>query len=398
MIFNTYFFVFSVAVFLPLFWLARFPKIRLWVLILYCFVFHLHFAGAAGVLPILILASITFLIGRSNNRYLLLLGAVVCVLALCHYKYSLFFVDEVLDAIAPDAKSTLHSVVQSSLPVTPPLAISFFTFEFVHYLLERRKNQPPIKNVVEFGAFTFFFPSLVAGPIKRYQTFLQSLKEGLAAVSSTQVMLGLLQVVAGYGKKLILADNLNLYIESREVIFHSVSLEERWVVLVSLSLCMYFDFSGYSDIAIGIARMLGVELPPNFNWPYLATNLREFWRRWHISLSTWIRDYIYIPLAGEKTSKLHKFLSALFAFGICGLWHGAAWHFVAWGLYHGLGYSVCTVYRKIPVVGLLSWVFDRAPLLAWFVTMLFVGFSRLLFFYPIPRAFEMFCLLFTWRS
>lgn len=397
MIFNSYWFLFSVAIFLPVFWLARTAKIRLWILLLFCFLFHMHFAGAAGVAPIIVLAAITFSIGRANSRILFVIGITILTLALCHYKYSLFFIDEVFNALAPDARETFHSIVQAMLPATPPLAISFFTFEFVHYLIERHKKQEPIKSASEFAAFTFFFPSLVAGPIKRYQQFLPSLKEGLATVSSTQIMLGLLQVVSGYGKKLLLADNLNLYIESRDVLFHSLSLEERWFVLVALNLRIYFDFSGYSDIAIGLARMMGIELPPNFNWPYLSTSIREFWRRWHISLSTWIRDYIYFPIARDR-SKIRKFFSVIFAMGLCGLWHGAAWNFVAWGLYHGLGLSVHAVYRKIPIIGLLSRLFDKAPLLAWAVTMLFVSFSRLLFFYPLPRAVEMFCLLFTGRA
>jgi len=397
MIFDTYWFLFGVVLFLPLYWLAGTPKIRLWLLLCFCFLFHMHFAGAAGVVPIVVLASLTYFAGRSANRLFCAAAIVACTLALCHYKYSLFFADEAFAFLTPEAKDTFHSLVRSTLPLTPPLAISFFTFEFVHYLLEIRKQKPPIKKPADFAAFTFFFPTLVAGPVKRYDQFIPALKQGLTAISSTQVMLGLLQVATGYGKKLVLADNLTPYIESRDLIFSTISLEERWLLLVVLNLRIYFDFSGYSDIAIGLARMMGIEVPANFNWPYLSTSIREFWRRWHISLSTWIRDYIYIPIAGGKHSKLRKVFAAFLAMSLCGLWHGAAWHFVAWGIYHGVGLCICALYRKIPVVGMLGLVFDRFPISAWLVTMFFVFVSRLLFFYPLGDAVEKFCLLFTTR-
>jgi len=393
MIFVTYWFVLSVALLFPVFWLFKSPKVRIIILLVYSACFHAHFAGAAGVIPIIVLATVTYLAARSGNRAACTTAIVICVLALCHYKYSLFIVDQIANSLAPEAADTFHAMMLSLLPATPPLAISFFTFEFVHYLAEARKHKP-IKSVVDFATFTIFFPSLVAGPIKRYQQFIPSLHSGMASVRGTQVMLGLLQVVSGYAKKLLIADNLTPYIEAREVMFGAISIEERWLVLLALNVRIYMDFSGYSDIAIGLARMLGVELPANFNWPYLATNIRDFWRRWHISLSTWIRDYIYFPLVDNSNSKLRKVLCAMVAFGICGLWHGADWHFLAWGLYHGVGVTICLSYRKVPILGKLGIVFDASPISAWMLTMLFVAFSRLLFFYPVQRAWDMFLLLF----
>ena len=156
------------------------------------------------------------------------------------------------------------------------------------------------------------------------------------------------------------------------------------------------DFSGYSDIAIGFGRMLGVRLPENFNWPYLARNLQEFWQRWHISLSLWIRDYIYIPLGGNRHGISRQLLNGLIAFGLCGLWHGAAWNFVLWGIYHGVGLSVCATFRKIPYLGRgLAQIFDKEPATAFVLTQLYTWIGWLFFFYPAAEAWRMVQLLFT---
>jgi alginate O-acetyltransferase complex protein AlgI len=154
------------------------------------------------------------------------------------------------------------------------------------------------------------------------------------------------------------------------------------------------DFSGYSDIAIGVARLFGIVLPENFNWPYLAHSMQDFWQRWHISLSHWIRDYIYIPMGGGRHGWPRRLLNGMIAFGLCGLWHGAAWNFVAWGLYHGLGLAVCAGYARIPVLGpALTRVFEREPLSALALTQLYACAGWLLFFYPVPEAARMARLL-----
>ena len=204
-------------------------------------------------------------------------------------------------------------------------------------------------------------------------------------------------MAAGFFKKIVLADNLTLYITSTSPRFASISMWERWFFLTALALRIYFDFSGYSDIAIGIARMMGIELPINFNWPYVARNLQEFWHRWHISLSLWIRDYIYIPLGGSRHGKVRTVFNAIAAFSLCGLWHGAAWNFLFWGLYHGVGLAISTNYRKTSgkIGTTLGAIFDRTPAAAWATTLLYVSFGWLLFFYPTSQAFQMFRLLFS---
>ena len=143
---------------------------------------------------------------------------------------------------------------------------------------------------------------------------------------------------------------------------------DRWLVLGAIAVRILMDFSGYSDIAIGCAKLLGITLPENFNWPYAARNIQDFWQRWHISLSSWIRDYIYIPMGGSRHGVPRRVINGLVAFALCGLWHGAAWHFVVWGLYHGVALVLCATYRSVPVVGVsIARVFDKEPNAAWFV-------------------------------
>jgi alginate O-acetyltransferase complex protein AlgI len=168
-----------------------------------------------------------------------------------------------------------------------------------------RSGTPPSRNVFRFAAFSIFFPSLVAGPIKRFEQFISSLKEGVAKVNAQDVMVGIVQVAFGYLKKVI-ADNLTLltlYLDTYQDRFADLLLDQRRFLFTAIAFRILLDFSGYSDIAIGLARMIGVRLPPNFNWPYFATSMQNFWQRWHISLSSWIRDYVYIPLGGSRHSR-----------------------------------------------------------------------------------------------
>ncbi|MBS1954402.1 MAG: MBOAT family protein [Cyanobacteria bacterium SZAS-4] len=397
MIFCTYWFVVCLALMLPVYWLLRKPNLRLLVLMIFCLVFHAHFAGPAGVLPIVVLAAITYFVGRSGNKSACVWAIAVCVTALVFYKYIHFFTQQMLRSAFSEAAAKFDATLVNVLPGAPPLAISFFTFEFVHYLYEVRRGHPPIKSLADFAQFTFFFPSLVAGPIKRYEQFIPSLREGLRKIRSSDVAAGLFRVIVGFIKKSLIADNLTAYITQTDPYFAQLSISDRWFLLGAIALRIYMDFSGYTDMAIGLAQMLGIHLPANFNWPYLAKNIQDFWQRWHISLSTWIRDYVYIPLGGNRLGPARRIVNGLLAFALCGLWHGAAWNFVFWGLYHGVGLAVCSSYRKAlgPVGRLTGTLFDRFSLVSWAVTMLYVGIGWLLFFYPLNTALQMTRLLFT---
>lgn len=392
MIFLSFWFVAFLLAFMPVFWIARHPGPRLVVLAIGCMLFHAHFAGPAGVIPIAVLGVLTYLCGLSRQPVLCLLGMAASITALVFYKYTLFLATSLI-GLWPGVGSLLAASSSPWLPAMPPLAISFFVFEFVHYLFDVRRGSPPIRNPLHFGLFAIFWPSLVAGPIKRYQEFVPALVKGVASVGSSDAVLGLMRVTGGMLKKVV-ADNLTLWLDFYAPQFETLGLRWRWVFLVLLALRIYLDFSGYSDMAIGYARMMGIRLPENFNWPYVARSIDEFWRRWHISLSSWIRDYIYIPLGGSRHGLARKILNGLVAFAICGLWHGAAWNFALWGLYHGAGLAVSSNYRRGPG----RWIgagLDRAPAVSHALTLLFVSFGWLLFFYPADRAWQMARLLFT---
>jgi alginate O-acetyltransferase complex protein AlgI len=397
MIYHTYWFILYAAAFFPVYWYLGDPRWRSWWLLAGCLWFHAHFAGPAGMLPIVVLGGITYACGLARHRWLHFAAIVCCVASLVFYKYVLFLGTAVLNALAPVLGPLPPAEAFSWIPGAPPLAISFFTFEFVHYLVDRIRGEPPIRRPKDFALFTVFFPSLVAGPIKRYQSFLPSLHQGLDRVDVTQVAAGAKRIGIGFIKKVVLADNLTLVIAHYEGHFGALSPFESWLFLAALAARILLDFSGYTDIAIGFALMLGVKLPENFNYPYLARSLRDFWQRWHMSLSNWIRDYIYIPLGGGRRGRSRTLANAIIAFTLCGLWHGAAWNFALWGLWHGLGLAIQHTYRSAlgPLGGPVAAAFARWPILGWLLTLLFVSFGWLLFFYPVDRAFAMAVKLLT---
>jgi len=396
MIFLSYWFVAFALIFFPIYWAVRWSRLRLVVLAVGCAIFHGHFAGVAGVLPIIVLGTTTYLIGLTRNRYLCALGMAFCAAALVFYKYTHFLSVQVIGAVAPQLGTQLLQTANPLLPALPPLGISFFVFEFVHYLFEIHRGGTPIGNPLHFGLFSIFWPSLVAGPIKRYGQFIPSLTKGLITTSREDVAYGSLRVATGLLKK-GLADNLTIWIDVYSPQFETLSLTWRWIFFLFIALRIYWDFSGYSDMAIGYARMMGVRLPENFNWPYISTSIDEFWRRWHISLSSWIRDYLYIPLGGNRHGLPRKTFNGLVAFGICGLWHGADWNFLVWGLYHGLGLVICANYQRMlgPPGRALGTFFERVPIVSGLFTFLFVGVGWLFFFYQVPVAWKMLQLLVT---
>jgi len=390
MIFATYYFLTLCLLFFPVYWFVKNARFRLLWLLTACLFFQFHYAGSAGVGPILLLGVAVYFLGISTDKRLHITGIVLCVGTLVFYKYTVFLSADLIGLIHPESGMRLSEWVHHHIPSVPPLAVSFFAFEFIHYLVDRYKGTPAMRNPVQFGVFSLFFPTLVAGPIKRYEQFLPSVGEGIAKTDPRDVMSGLVQISLGYSKKII-ADNLALWIAHSQPGFDHLSLGMRWALFAGIAIRILFDFSGYSDIAIGIARMMGIRVPPNFNWPYFSTSIRDFWHRWHISLSRWIRDYVYIPLGGSRHGTMRRFLNGLAAFALCGLWHGPSWNFVLWGLYHGIGLSACNAYGNIPLgIGpAFKAVFERIPAAGWVITLLFVSFGWLLFFYPVHEALWM---------
>lgn len=396
MVYMTYWFLFFAVVSLVLFWISPKGKLRKYFLLLSCVIFHGHFAGPAGVVPIIIMGLVTYFCSKSRNSSIINFAIIFNVLGLVYYKYTHFLIGNVISNLNTSWSESLDLILKSK-SISAPLAISFFTFEFVHYLYDVKKGEESIKNFFDFTLFAIFWPSIVAGPVKRYQQFLPQLKNSLLLkYEDIHFFNGMFRIVSGILKK-ILADNITafiLYSQNNDV-FNNFSMPMRWVFFVLLALRIYFDFSGYSDLAIGYARLMGIQLPENFNWPYLATNIGDFWRRWHISLSSWIRDYIYIPLGGSKNGNTRKAFNGLLAFFICGLWHGSAWNFAFWGTYHGAGLAISNYYKHVPVIKKLELFFVKVPIMAWFLNFMFVCVGWLYFFYPIGQANDFMLKLFV---
>jgi alginate O-acetyltransferase complex protein AlgI len=396
MIFTTYWFGLFAVVFFAAYWLGHHRWLRLGLLLAGCFVFYAHFAGAAGMLPIIILASTTYLAGLSRGKLILRGAMALPIVALVFYKYTHFMALSIVAMVNPAWGRQADLLAGTYLSIGPPLAVSFFVFEFVHYLYDVGKGAPSIRNPADFCAFAFFFPSLVAGPIKRYQPFLVSLRSGLNSVTADDIKLGIMRIAFGFFKKVVIADNVTAGLQYWQPSYAKLTILSRWEFLAAIGIRILFDFSGYSDIAIGLGRLMGISLPENFRWPYFATSLTDFWHRWHISLSTWVRDYIYIPLGGNRRGLPRKVMNGLIAFSLCGLWHGPAWNFIAWGMYHGVGLAISSNYEALlgRTGTILAGYFIRHRGVSWALTIVFVFFGWLLFFYPVPEAIKMAGMLF----
>jgi len=400
MIFNTYWFICFSAVFFPIYWFLFLPVLRRFWLLAGCAVFHFHFAGPAGVLPIIVIGLVTYLAGLTRWRFLCAAAIALSVAALGFYKYAQFLCVDLLGRLFPGTGALLERQLHTLHPIAAPLAISFFTFEFVHYLVEVYRGREPIRRPDDFALFAIHFPSLVAGPIKRYQDYLPDLRAGLAGVTVDDVAAGAQRIALGLVKKIVLADNLTLVINFYGPGFAGLSRGQAWLFLAALAARIVLDFSGYTDMAIGLSRLMGIRLPENFNYPYLAVSLQDFWQRWHISLTSWIRDYVYIPLGGNRHGLLRRLANGLFVFALCGLWHGPAWHFVLWGLWHGVGLVINFSYVTLlgPVGRALAGVFTRLPVLGWALTLLYVAFGWLMFFYEPAQAWAMAVKLFAFHG
>lgn len=297
-------------------------------------------------------------------------GVTLLIIALTYYKYSLLLV-KTWNGLA--AKS--HFLVLPNPGIVTPLAISFITFQFIHYLVDKYKGKIQGNSFRQFMAYTMFFPTLLAGPIKRYETFASQINSSTFEFSALSFGLG--RVIIGLAKKIVLADTFAVW-GDKLLSPQSSSGLMLIAAVYCYSMKIYFDFSGYSDMALGTAKMLGFNIPENFNWPYLADNISTFWRRWHISLSDWIKDYLFIPLGGSRVPYFRHFINAVITMALCGLWHGASWTFLVWGLWHGIGQGIYGLYKRS---GILSSLKDNRlwRLAGWFVTFNFVSFGWIFF-------------------
>ncbi|MGB0981439.1 MAG: MBOAT family O-acyltransferase [Winogradskyella sp.] len=276
------------------------------------------------------------------KKWLLLLSVVFNLGVLGFFKYYNFFVDswvELASAIGYEITSLW------TLNIILPVGISFYTFQTMSYTIDiYRKNLEPTKNFISFASFVSFFPQLVAGPIERATHLLpQILKK--REFNYQQSVDGLRLIIWGLFKKVVIADSLAPLVNDIFANYQDCSGATLWLGAIYFAFQIYCDFSGYSDIAIGISKLFGFELMSNFKFPYLSRNIGEFWRRWHISLSTWFRDYLYIPLGGSKKGKWLSFRNILIIFSVSGFWHGSNWTFIAWGFIHAMLYVPSFVFN-----------------------------------------------------
>ena len=233
------------------------------------------------------------------------------------------------------AIKNLNSIFNSEIRlrnIALPIGISFFTFQILSYVIDVKRQKVPVqKNILNLGLYISFFPQLIAGPIVRYIDVNEQINN--RKVDIQKFSAGCLRFMSGFSKKILIADQLSPYVDK---IFsqHGISAPSAWLGIVAYTLQIYFDFSGYSDMAIGLGKMFGFDFLENFNYPYIAKSVKDFWRRWHISLSQWFRDYVYIPLGGNRVGKVRVFTNLLVVWFLTGFWHGASWNFIFWGLYY----------------------------------------------------------------
>lgn len=297
-----------------------------------------------------------------QKRLSIIVTVIFNIGLLGYFKYFNFFVKNINGIFGTEFTSQ----------IALPIGISFFTFQIMSYSIDVYfGNVKPQKQLFNLALYISFFPQLIAGPIVRYIDIEKQLEE--RSYNLGQIASGAQRFIIGLSKKILIANQVSIFADHA---FNATSLTSvmAWVGAICYALQIYFDFSGYSDMAIGLGKMFGFEFLENFNYPYISNSVQNFWRRWHISLSSWFRDYLYIPLGGNRKGTFRTYINLLIVFAVTGLWHGASWSFVIWGLYHGvflmlergiwgkvlkkLPYALTWLYSMIVV--LIGWVIFRA--------------------------------------
>lgn len=347
--FPSYAFLAFFAVVFPVYWaIPRHRPRMLWLFLASC-AFYMSwnpwliglilFSASADYFAALLLERTT----SPTLRRALLVGSIGLNLSLLGYfKYANFFLDS-----AGHALGLVHLTLdRPTIDVVLPLGISFYTFETISYIADVYLGRTrAVRNPLDYGLFIMFFPHLVAGPIVRPHDFLPQIARE-KRFDWDRLHLGARMFLIGFFKKTVIADHLGqLVVDPVFAAPASYASAAVWLGVLAYAVQIYGDFSGYSDMGIGLAHMFGFKLPANFRFPYLADSIADFWRRWHISLSTWLRDYLYIPLGGNRRGPLRTYANLIIVMLLGGLWHGASWTFVAWGLFHGI---LLALQRAVP--------------------------------------------------
>jgi alginate O-acetyltransferase complex protein AlgI len=340
---------------------------RQWVLIAVSLVFYGWWD--ARFIPLLVgQIAATWFLARlqqaTKHDGFLVFGIVLNLASLATFKYLDFLIGSA-EAVAGVALPRAQLVL--------PIGISFFSFQLISYLVDRLRRDAPVYPFRPFALFVLLFPHLIAGPIVRHNELVPQFaddprRDGMWG----RICLGMVLFTLGLAKKVLLADRLG---EIADPVFaqaaagHAVTFGDAWSATLAFTFQLFCDFSGYTEMAIGIASMFGLVLPENFRRPYLSASLREFWRRWHISLSNFIRDYLYIPLGGSRAGPVRYVAATMGAMAICGLWHGAGWTYVVWGLWHGAGLVVCHAWQSLkrPMPAPVGWVLTMLFVMAGWV-------------------------------
>jgi alginate O-acetyltransferase complex protein AlgI len=377
MLFNSYVFIFQYLpiVLIIFFLLAKFRQVRLASFCLFIASLCFYADWDVHYLPLMLISiAINFAIGKQievteskskQAKLLLIIGIVINIGLLGYYKYANFFLSSIDAVLGTDWH--IDNLIL-------PLGISFYTFTQTAYLIDayQGKTKDVKQDWISYGLFVTYFPHLIAGPILHYQDMMpQFYRLKNFVFSHKNLANGIVLFCIGLAKKVLIADNISPWVAPVFSHASEVSFLESWVGAISYTLQLYFDFSGYSDMAVGLSLMFNINLPINFNSPYKATSISDFWRRWHITLSNFLRDYLYIPLGGNRQGQTRQYINLLATMLLGGLWHGAGWTYIAWGGLHGIYLCVNHRWRKFKIPMPKFW--------GWLLTFLAVVVSWVLF-------------------
>lgn len=363
MVFSSLLFLF---IFLPLFLMIYYvaPKrLRNFILFIASLIFY-AWGEPVYVLIMIFSTLLDYTVGRVIDHYRtdkfipkIALAVSVCgnLGMLGFFKYADFFIENLNNFLGLDI---------NLLKIALPIGISFYTFQTMSYTIDLYRGKIGVqKNIISFGAYVAMFPQLIAGPIVTYETVEKELNERTETIE--QFSEGVMRFIEGLAKKVLLANNIGLAWETMKAMPEgSLTFVGAWFGIIAFALQLYFDFSGYSDMAIGLGKMMGFKFPENFNYPYLSKSVTEFWRRWHMTLGSWFREYLYIPLGGNRVSKPKFYRNLMIVWFLTGFWHGAGWNFVLWGLFFG-------VLIIVERMGLLK-VLEKCPAFISHIYLLFV--------------------------
>lgn len=369
MLFSSSVFIFAFfPIVLALYFLIKNRTYRNFILCLFSLVFY---AWGEPKYVLLMLFSIGFNYAlallmskfKRKKKIIFIIDVIINIALLVFFKYWDFGI------------LSINNIFNTNIPlanIALPIGISFYTFQIMSYVIDVYRGEVAVqKNILKLATYISLFPQLIAGPIVRYETIEDELTNRKETFND--FVIGLQRFILGFGKKIIIANNMALIADTiYSKPMDSLGTGLVWIAAIAYAFQIYFDFSGYSDMAIGMGRMFGFKFLENFNYPYVATSIQGFWRRWHISLSTWFRDYVYIPLGGNRCSKAKWIRNLIIVWFLTGLWHGASWNFVVWGLY----YCLLLILEKTLLKNFWN---DIPKVLGWILTMLLVLIGWIIF-------------------